>query len=193
MEAEGIGKAPPKPVAVPITPGEVRACVEFSSRVLRARRYESGNAWQRGSLPALKFYGGAVVDKTLSPMVLGKVAELAVCKLAGVPVDFELRSCGDGGKDLLLPCGSTQVKASIKRYSTKFVKDPPENVDWFVFATWNGATRVVEIDGYVARAVIARLPVFQSPKGRWLNREVALSSLRPIRSLLSIRPICEVI
>lgn len=193
MEVEGSGKTPPKPVAVPITSGEVCACVEFSSRVLRARRYGSGNEWQRGSLPAMEFYGGAVADKTLSPMVLGKVAELAVCKLAGVPVDFELRSCGDGGKDLVLPCGSTQVKASTKRYATKFVKEPPENVDWFVFATWNGITRFVEVDGYVARAVVARLPVVQSPAGRWFNREVPLSSLRPIRSLLSIRPICEVI
>jgi ATP-dependent helicase YprA (DUF1998 family) len=141
----------------------------------------------------MTLYGGVAVDNTVAGIVIGKVAEVAMCRLAGVPVDLALRKRGDGGRDLLLPCGVTQVKASRKSYETKLVREPFEAAEWFVFATWKGTDSTVWIDGYVSRAAMSRMEVVPSVRGGWMNREVPVSELLPIRSLLKIRPISEVL
>jgi ATP-dependent helicase YprA (DUF1998 family) len=141
----------------------------------------------------MTLYGGVAVDNTVAGIVIGKVAEVAMCRLAGVPVDLALRERGDGGRDLLLPCGVTQVKASRKSYETKLVREPFEAAEWFVFATWKGTDSTVWIDGYVSRAAMSRMEVVPSVRGGWMNREVPVSELLPIRSLLKIRPISEVL
>jgi hypothetical protein len=141
----------------------------------------------------MKLYGGVSVDGTVAGIVIGKVAEIAMCRLAGVPVDLALRERGDGGRDLLLPCGVTQVKTSRKPYKTKLVREPFEMAEWFVFATWGGTLSTVDIDGYVSRAAMSRMAVVPSIRGGWMNREVPVSELLPIRSLLKIRPINEVL
>jgi hypothetical protein len=49
------------------------------------------------------------------------------------------------------------------------------------------------IDGYVSRAAMSRMEVVPAVRGGWMNREVPVSELLPIRSLLKIRPISEVL
>jgi hypothetical protein len=73
------------------------------------------------------------------------------------------------------------------------VREPVEKCDWFVFATWNGTTPTVSVDGYVSRAILLRADVKPSPVGEWMNREIETSKLLPIRQLLQIRPIREVL
>jgi len=193
MESEGQGRRPPAPVPVEITRGDVLACFDFAIRCARLRQYANSGGWRGGLVPAMTLFGGVAVDNTVAGIVIGKVAEVAMCRLAGVPVDLALRERGDGGRDLLLPCGVTQVKASRKSYETKLVREPFEAAEWFVFATWGGTTSTVGIDGYVSRAAMSRMEVVSSVRGGWMNREVPVSELLPIRSLLKIRPIGEVL
>jgi len=193
MQSEGQGRRPPVPVPVEITRGDVLACFDFAIRCARLRQYANSGGWRGGLVPAMTLYGGVAVDNTVAGIVIGKVAEVAMCMLAGVPVDLALRERGDGGRDLLLPCGVTQVKASRKSYETKLVREPFEAAEWFVFATWAGTDSTVVIDGYVSRAAMSRMEVVPSVRGGWMNREVPVSELLPIRSLLKIRPISEVL
>lgn len=193
MESEGQGKKPPSPVSVEITRSDVLLCFNFAIRCARLRQYANSGGWRGGLVPSMTLFGGVSVDDTVAGIVIGKVAEVAVCRLAGVPVDLALKEGGDGGRDLLLPCGSTQVKASTRLFATKLVREPFERVEWFVFATWDGTTSNVAIDGYVSKAAMSRMKVLPSPRGNWMNRQVPASDLLPIRSLLRIRPIDEVL
>lgn len=195
MELEGQGKRPPVPVPVEITRGDVVLCFDFAIRCSRLRQYAKSGGWRGGLVPSMRLFGGVSVDDTVAGIVIGKVAEVAVCRLAGVSVDLALKQGGDGGRDLLLPCGSTQVKASRRSFDTKLVREPFENVDWFVFATWNGLTSSVSVDGYISKAAMSRMKVLPSPRknATWMNRQVPACELLPIRSLLRIRPISEVL
>lgn len=195
MELEGQGKRPPVPVPVEITRGDVVLCFDFAIRCSRLRQYAKSGGWRGGLVPSMRLFGGVSVDDTVAGIVIGKVAEVAVCRLAGVSVDLALKQGGDGGRDLLLPCGSTQVKASRRSFDTKLVREPFENVDWFVFATWNGLTSSVSVDGYISKAAMSRMKVLPSPRknATWMNRQVPARELLPIRSLLRIRPISEVL
>lgn len=193
MEVEGQGRRPPQSVLVEITPAEVALCLEFSLRCSSLRAYGGARGWKGGLVAGMRLLGGIDADRTHCGMTIGKVGELAMCKLAGVPVDLALTHQGDGGKDLRLPCGSVQVKTSRKRYPTRMVRDPVELCDWFAFATWSGLSQTVAIDGYVSRAVLARLPSEWAPSREWMNKEIHVSSLLPIRQLLKIRPIQEVL
>ena len=193
MESEGQGKRPPSPVLVKITAADVGYCFDFARWCAGLRQYAGKSGWRGGLVSARRLYGGFDVDSSIAGIVIGKVAECALCKLAGVPIDLALRDHGDGGKDLELPCGPTQVKASQKPYASKFIRDPIEQVPWFVFAKWNGKESQVSIEGYISRAGLMRLDVVSSPRGGWMNREVPMTSLLPVRSLLRIRPTCEVL
>lgn len=195
MELEGQGKRPPVPVPVEITRGDVVLCFDFAIRCSRLRQYAKSGGWRGGLVPSMRLFGGVSVDDTVAGIVIGKVAEVAVCRLAGVSVDLALKQGGDGGRDLLLPCGSTQVKASRRSFDTKLVREPFENVDWFVFATWNGLTSSVSVDGYISKAAMSRMKVLPSPRknATWMNRQIPACELLPIRSLLRIRPISEVL
>jgi hypothetical protein len=191
MEAEGQGKKPPQSVLVEVTPAEVELCHEFAKRCSRLRAYAGAAGWKGGLVPGMRLYGGIQVDSTHAGLVIGKIGEMAMCKLSNSPVDLALKDRGDGGKDLPLPSGSVQVKTSRKAFPTRMVRDPVEQCDWFVFATWSGLSSTVSVDGYVSRAAMLRLNVVQSPKGSWMNREIESASLLPIRQLLRIRPISE--
>jgi hypothetical protein len=193
MEVEGQGKRPPQPVVVEITPCEVALCFEFAQRCCRLRQYAGKPGWKGGLIAGMKLYGGIDADQSQVGIVIGKVGEVAMCRLAGVPVDLALKDRGDGGKDLPLPSGSVQVKTSRKSFRTRMVRDPVENCDWFVFASWDGLCSVVSVDGYVSRAALARLSSVPAPSGLWMNKEIPTSSLLPIRQLLKIRPIREVL
>lgn len=195
MQIEGQGKRPPAPVPVEITRGDVVLCFDFAIRCARLRQYANSGEWRGGLVPSMTLLGGVAVDDTVAGIVIGKVAEIAVCRLAGVSVDLALKEGGDGGRDLLLPCGTTQVKASRKSFNTRLVREPFEKVEWFVFATWNGLTSSVSVDGYVSKAAMSRMEVLPSPRpnANWMNRQVPACELLPIRSLLRIRPIDEVL
>lgn len=193
MESEGQGSRAPASVLVDITPADVRVCVDFAARCSSLRQYAGGGEWRGGLVSAMRFLGGIDADSTHAGIVIGKVVEVAMCRLAGVPVDLALRERGDGGTDLVLPCGVVQVKASRKAFATRFVRDPIESVDWFVFGNWSGISRTVSIDGYLSHAAVSRIPLSWSPRGSWMNREVPTWKLHPIRSLLKIRPIQELL
>lgn len=193
MEVEGQGSRPPQSVLVDITAAEVEMCHEFAKRCARLRSYAGARGWRGGLVPPMRMFGGVEVDGTNAGIVVGKVGEVAMCKLAGVPVDLALRDRGDGGKDLPLPSGSVQVKTSRKPFPTRMVRDPVEQCDWFVFTTWNGLAANVSVDGYASRAALSRLPSVWAPSGQWMNKEIHLSKLLPVRQLLKIRPIGEVL
>lgn len=191
MESEGQGSRAPAPVLVDITAYDVEVCVDFAMRCSRLRQYAGSGGWQGGLVSAMRLFGGIDVDGTHAGIVIGKVVEVAMCRLAGVNVDLALRDRGDGGTDLVLPCGVVQVKASRKAFQSRFVRDPIESVDWFVFGNWSGLSKSVSIDGYISHAAVNRIPLSWSPRGSWMNREVPTWKLYPIRSLLKIRPIQE--
>jgi len=193
MEVEGQGKRPPQSVPVEITPADVALCHEFATRCSRLRAYAGRPGWKGGLVPGMRLFGGIDVDRTNAGLVIGKVGEVAMCRLAGVPVDLALKDRGDGGKDLPLPSGSVQVKTSRKAFQNRMVRVPVEMCDWFVFTVWDGLCSVVNVDGYVSRAALARLPSVPAPSGHWMNKEIPVSSLLPIRQLLKIRPIREVL
>jgi hypothetical protein len=193
VESEGQGKRPPVPVPVEITRSDVLLCFDFAIRCERLRQYAGSGGWRGGLVPSMTLYGGVAVDGTVAGMVIGKVAEVAMCRLANVSVDLALKDRGDGGRDLMLPCGSTQVKTARKDFPTKLVREPFERVEWFVFATWSGETSSVSIDGYISKAAMSRMPIQPAKRGEWMNREVPVNELLPIRSLLRIRPLSEVL
>lgn len=193
MEVEGQGKRPPQSVLVEVTRAEVAACYAFAEKCSRLRQYAGKPGWKGGLVSAMRLYGGITADKTHAGIVIGKVGEVAMCRLAGVSVDLALKDRGDGGKDLPLPSGSVQVKTSRRQFPTRLVREPIEACDWFVFATWGGTDPAVSIDGYVSRAVLSRMPSASSPVGNWINKEIPLSHLLPIRQLLNIRPLSEVL
>lgn len=193
MEVEGHGKKPPQSVLVDITPAEVALCFEFAQRCAKLRAYAGSAGWKGGLINGMRLLGGIEVDKTHAGLVIGKVGEIAMCRLCNVPVDLALKDRGDGGKDLPLPSGSVQVKTSRRSFSSRMVRNPVERSDWFVFATWSGLAPQVRIDGYVSRSALLRRPIVASPRGTWMNREIDAADLLPIRQLLKIRPISEVV
>lgn len=193
MEVEGQRRRPPKPVAVDVTAAEVAMCADFAATCSRRRGYALSGGWKGGLVPAMRLFGGVNVDQDTAGIVIGKVGEVAMCKLAGVSVDLALRENGDGGKDLPLPCGDVQVKTSRRSFPTRFVRDPVEQVDWFVFASWNGLRPSVFIDGYMSRAVVETQRLAWAPRGSWMNRDVYMMDLLPIRKLLAIRPIGDLL
>lgn len=193
MEVEGQGRRPPQCVLVDVTPAEVAMCFEFAQRCSRLRAYAGKPGWKGGLISGMRLYGGIDAEQEHAGIVIGKVGEIAMCKLSGVPVDLALRDRGDGGKDLPLPSGSVQVKTSRRKFPTRMVRDPVEQCDWFAFTTWAGIGPSVSVEGYVSRAVLLRLPSVPSPRGEWMNKEIHVASLLPIRQLLKIRPIREVL
>ena len=193
MESEGQGRRPPVPVLVEITPSEIEMCIDFARQYVERYQYAGKPGWKGGLVRSFKLPCGKVLGGDIAGTVLGKVGECAMCKLAAVSLDVAFRSGGDGGRDLPLSCGSVQVKTSQSDYESRYVRVPAERADWFVFANWSGADYRVAIDGYLSRAVVCRSPEVGSLRGSWMNYSVSTSRLHPIRSLLRIQPVSEVV
>jgi|688.fasta_scaffold52402_7 hypothetical protein len=193
MESEGQGRRPPVPVLVDVTPSEIEMCIDFAREYIERCRYAGRPGWKGGLVRSLKLPCGRVLGRDIAGTVLGKVGECAMCKLSGVALDVALRLGGDGGSDLPLPCGSVQVKTTQRDYDSRFVRIPAERADWFVFAHWSGSGYLVSIDGYLSRAVVCRSETVGSSSGAWTNYSVSTSRFHPIRSLLRIRPVSEVL
>jgi len=193
MESEGQGRRPPAPVLVEITPSEIEMCIDFARQYVKRYQYAGKPGWKGGLVRSLKLPDGRALGGDIAGTVVGKVGECAMCRLAGVALDLAFRRGGDGGSDLPLPCGSVQVKTSKGSYDSRYVRVPAERADWFVFANWSAADYRVSIDGYLSRAVVCRSPEVGSSRGPWMNYTVSTSRLNPIRSLLRIQPISEVV
>jgi hypothetical protein len=193
MESEGQGRRPPVPVLVEITPSEIEMCIDFARQYVKRYQYAGKPGWQGGLVRSFKLPDGRALGRDIAGTVLGKAGECAMCKLAGVALDLAFRRGGDGGRDLPLPCGSVQVKTAKSNYDSRYVRVPAERADWFVLANWSGSDYRVSIDGYLSRAFVCRSPEVGSSLGRWMNYTVSTSRLNPIRSLLRIQPISEVV
>jgi len=193
MESEGQGRRPPVPVLVDVTRSEIEMCIDFARQYIERCRYAGRPGWKGGLVSSLQLPWGDVLGSDIANTVVGKVGECAMCKLAGMPLDVALRSGGDSGLDLSLPCGSVQVKTAQRKYDSRYVRIPAEHADWFVFANWSGRGYRASIDGYLSHAVVCRSPEVGSSRGSWMNYCVSTSRLHPIRSLLRIQPIAEVI
>jgi hypothetical protein len=193
MESEGQGRRPPVPVLVEITPSEIEMCIDFARQYVKRYQYAGKPGWKGGLVRSLKLPDGRALGGDIAGTVVGKVGECAMCRLAGVALDLAFRRGGDGGSDLPLPCGSVQVKTSKGSYDSRYVRVPAERADWFVFGNWSGSEYRVSIDGYLSRAVLCRSPEVGSSRGAWMNYSVSTSRLHPIRSLLQIKPVSEVV
>jgi|LakMenEpi03Aug12_release.lakeMendotaPanAssembly.Ray.scaffolds.fasta_scaffold63582_8 hypothetical protein len=193
MEAEGHGRRAPAPRRVEILRSDVHESYRFAIECEGIRRYRGAGGWSGGLVKETQLFGGVSVSGSIAPIVIGKVGEFAVCRLAGVPVDLALRGSGDGGKDLALPCGSVQVKTCRPGFPSAFVRVPAESVEWFVFVAWNGVDRFASVLGYASRHSISAIQPEPSPRGSWMNHVVPLDGLFPIQNLLKIKPIREAI
>lgn len=191
MESEGHGRHPPVPVSIRVSPSDIQIAIEFARDYVRAKEHAGKPGWRGGLVPTLILRGGVRVEKEIAGTVIGKVGEIAMCRLAGVDPDLAMHRRGDGGKDLPLPCGKVQVKTS--RNGRNLVRLPAEPVPWFAFAQWDGVAATVSILGYISRVRLVQFDPVASTRGTWLNHEIPCSSLLPIRSLLKIRPIGEVL
>jgi hypothetical protein len=192
MESEGQGKRPPAPVLVEITLAEIEMCIDFARKYVRQYAYAGKPGWKGGLVKSLRLRDGRVLEQDIAGTVVGKAGEAALCKIAGQSIDIALRTGGDGGRDLPLPCGHVQVKTFQKDYASRILRIPAENVPWFAFAKWDGREECVSLEGYLSHAAICRSPHVPSPRGNWMNYQIDKSRLHPIRSLLRIRPISEV-
>jgi len=181
------------PVLVDVTPSEIEMCIDFARQYVKRYQYAGKPGWKGGLVRSLKLPDGRSLGGDIAGTVVGKVGECAMCRLAGVALDVAFRRGGDGGSDLPLPCGSVQAKTSKGSYDSRYVRIPAERADWFVFANWSGSDYRVAIDGYLSRAVVCRSPEVGSSRGLWMNYSVSTSRLHPIRSLLRIKPVSEVV
>ena len=64
--------------------------------------------------------------------------------------------------------------------------------DWFIATKWNGTEPFVSVLGYAHRQQVSESPIHDGI-GNWKNHVVPIVSLRPIGTLLAIRPIAEVL
>lgn len=190
MESEGHGRCQPKPHRVEVTRGDVQIAYEFAREYVADKQHAGKGGWRGGTAwPFTAF--GIDVGTDYAGTVVGKVGEIAMCKLCGVSPDLAIRRRGDGGEDLRIPCGPVQVKTATGNFSVRLVRLPAENVPWFVFATWLDYSHEVLVHGYMHKSLIERQPVGRAKKngGGWRNYEVPLDHLYPIASLLKYRPI----
>lgn len=193
MEVEGLGRKAPVPKRLPVESGVVAACVDWSKQCAEYRRYSKGNQWQKGLKPAMTLFGGHFAESHFAGLATGKVAEWYAAKLFGVKLDLRFLPMGDGGVDLHLPCGPSQVKnGSASRMLVKCGSRELRFAEWFIATNWNGSEPFVSVLGYAHRQQVLDSEV-QPGKGNWNNYVVSVQSLNPIGSLLAIRPIAEVL
>lgn len=195
MEAEGVGEKRPAQKQLQVEPGVVGACVEWAKECAEYRGYKScPSRWGKGLARARDLYGGHHAEEHYCGLAMGKVAEWYVAGLFGVLIDLRFRPLGDGGVDLVLPCGTCQVKNS-SRYLEMLVKVGSRELraaDWFVSTQWNGRDRLLNVLGYAHKQQVQSSPI-EDGAGPWKNYVVYSHALKPISTLLRIRPIGEVL
>lgn len=195
MEVEGVGERCPTPMRVRVSAGIVSECAGWARDCAAYRGYTtSRGVWAGGLRGPMTMFGGIRTERVWTGIALGKVAEWCVASLFGVRVDLVFRAGGDGGIDLALPCGAAQVK-NTTRIGPMLVKVGSRELSvaqFFIYTKWDGLEEFVSVLGYANRSSVLLSP--QLPGiGGWMNYSVNASSLLPIRSLLRVRPIREVL
>ena len=192
MEVEGQGRKAPSPRQLPVNSGVVGLCVQWASDCAEYRRYKQGNQWQRGLKSAMTLFGGHHAESHFSGLAIGKVAEWYAAYLFGVEIDLRFLPMGDGGVDLRLPCGPSQVKNGNKRRMlVKIGSRELWKSDWFIATKWDGSEPFVSVLGYAHKQQVVDAPI-ENGKGPWKNHVVSVDTLKPISTLLQIRPVSEV-
>lgn len=193
MEVEGLGQKAPAPRQLPVDAGVVAACVNWARQCAEYRGYKQGNQWQRGLKPAMTLFGGHHAESHFSGLATGKVAEWYAAHLFGVEIDLRFSPMGDGGVDLFLPCGPSQVKnGSQWRMLVKLGSRELRVADWFIATKWDGSEPFVSVLGYAHKQQVLSAPI-KDGKGNWKNHVISVNTLKPISTLLAIRPVAEVI
>jgi hypothetical protein len=195
MEVEGLGIKAPAARQLRVEPGVVAACVKWAKDCADYRGYaKQSDKWRRGLKGPMTLLGGHKTRADYTGLAIGKVAEWYTAQLFGVEIDLRFLPHGDGGVDLYLPCGHSQVKNgnSISRMLVKLGSRELRVSDWFIATKWNGVEQFVYVLGYAHRKQVSESPI-EDGIGNWKNHVVRVDSLRPIGGLLAIRPISEVL
>ena len=175
---------------VEVTPNDLIAAIDFARRYVADKQHAGKGGWRGGMVNEFTAFG-VTVQQEHACTVVGKVGEMALCKLANVEPDMDIHTFGDGGGDVRLPCGIVQAKTTTSDYPTRWVRHPIENADWFSFQVWEPGSEQVTIDGYASRPAVESCELRRSPRGDWLNRDVPVSMFKPITSLLAFKSISE--
>src|SRR4051812_40390753 len=103
MITEGLGMMPPAPKKVPLSEGDLRVAYLESIKRAEHRGYSAmPTKWQKGLLDeSLEISGVGRVLRGVRPIFAGTIAEIAVGRIIGSPVDFSLRAKGDDGIDFV--------------------------------------------------------------------------------------------
>jgi hypothetical protein len=195
VEVEGIGVRAPAARQLRVESGVVAACVKWAKDCADYRGYsQQPDQWRRGLKKAMKLFGGHQTQSDFTGLAVGKVAEWYVAKMFGVEIDLRFLPHGDGGVDLRLPCGPSQVKNSdsMARMLVKLGSKELRFADWFIATKWDGVEPFVHVLGFVHRQQVMESPV-QDGTGNWKNYVVLATAMRPIGGLLSIRSLTEAI
>jgi hypothetical protein len=195
MESEGRGIRAPAPRLLRVEPGVVGECVAWAKACADYRGYSSrSDAWGKGICQAVTLLGGYPTEQSYTGTAIGKVAEWYAASLFGVEIDLDFSPSGDGGVDLLLPCGRSQVKNStrIRPMLVKVGSQELRSCEWFIATKWNGTEECVSVLGYTSKGRVLASEVVDGI-GRWKNFSVELRDLFPISGLLSIKPVSEVL
>ncbi len=198
MQVEGKGAVAPKPRKLPVDLAVVRHCAEWAESCARMHGYDkSSDEWKKGISEPVNLIGNIFCESWFSGLALGKVAEWYVASMFGVKADMAFKVGGDGGIDLApswLPCGPAQIKNSrtMRPLLVKQGSREQERCEWFIATHWNGKQPSVSVLGWVTKAQVNAASLVPG-KGRWWNRSVPVERLSPIRSLLALRRIGEVL
>lgn len=177
---------------VEVTPNDLVTAIDFARRYIADKQHAGKGGWRGGMVKPFTAFG-VNVKQEHACTVVGKVGEMAFCKAANVEPDMDIHSFGDGGGDVRLPCGVVQAKTTTSDYPTRWVRHPIENADWFCFLVWEPGSNVATIDGYTSKPAVESCELRSSPRGSWMNRDVPVSMLNPIETLLSYKSIEEAI
>jgi hypothetical protein len=182
-----IGKVGPQ---VEVTQNDLSCALDFARRYIADKQHAGKGGWRGGNVKPFTSFG-VHVPHEYACTVVGKIGEIALCRLAGVEPDMVIHTFGDAGSDLLLPCGVVQAKTTTQNYPSRWVRDPIEKAHWFCFLVWETDTNFVTVDGCLSRAAVQSCELRHSPIGDWLNRDVPVSLLKPITGLLAFKSISE--
>lgn len=175
---------------VEVTPSDLVIALDFARRYIADKQHAGKGGWRGGMVQPFTAFG-VHVRQEYACTVVGKIGEMALCKLANVEPDMDIHAFGDGGGDVRLPCGVVQAKTTTSDYPTRWVRHPIENADWFAFLVWAPGSTEATVDGYASRPAVESCRLVNSPRGNWWNRDVPVAMFKPITSLLAFRSISE--
>lgn len=198
-QIEGSGKKPPAPLSVKLTDGSLLQLLREAKKRSEYRAYSARpDQWGQGLTGGTVIPNVGTIDEQTLPILTGMVGEYIVCHLlnrrTGVDakVDFENRSGGDGGKDIVANGLRIDVKTRRKkdgrldtflvRHATEYGRQVPLLADAYVFAEWNRG-HVVDLHGYATRDDVEASQIAPARRGNHTNYEIQPADLRPMSRL----------